>query len=966
MKKIFSLSFAALAMLFAASCTHFETIEGDPLDTKMYTLDNGLKVYMTVNKDTPRIQTYIAVRAGGKNGPDESTGLAHYFEHLMFKGTQQFGTSDYEAEKPLLDEIERLFEEYRNTEDEAERAAIYHVIDSISYEASKLAIPNEYDKLMATIGADGTNAWTSMDETVYTEDIPSNQVENWARIQADRFKNVVLRGFHTELETIYEEKNMSLTQDSRKIWEALDGGLFPNHPYGQRTVLGTQDHLKNPSITNVKKFHDDYYVPNNVAICLSGDFDPKEMVKIIEKYFGDWQPNPEIPELEYEKEEPITSPVVKDVYGLESETVALGWRLPEAADVKNAAIAEIASSILYNGNAGLIDLNVLQQQEVLGAQASCDFMPDYGEFYMMGTPKQGQTLEEVRDILLREVAKLRSGEFDESLISSTVNNLKLNMMNMLESNSMRARFYISAFINRIDWSIACKEMERYEAVTKEDVVAWANEFLSENGYVVVNKRQGEDKTIKKISAPKITPIESNRNNTSAFLQDVQNTSVTPIEPVFVDFSKEMEQFNLSDGTDVLYKYNDKNDIFRLVFTFNKGTDDDPELAFAPTYLSYLGTDSMTAEEIGVKLYSLACDFRISAAAHRTTVTITGLGENMTEALRIVEDLVFNAKADENILEGIKADILKSRENTKKAQRSCFSALQRYVMYGPEYIQTSTLSNDELVKVSSEDLLGKVRDLYDFGHEIQYYGPIPSSEIKTILAENHKFNAEAPALPEVFTKYEIVGGGKVFLAQYDAKQLYYFQYSNRGETFQKGEAARSDIYNEYFGGGMNAIVFQEMREARGLAYSAGARLYTPSYADDNYAFIAQIATQNDKLQIATEAFDDIINNMPESEAAFKIAKDAIISRMRTDRTIGMGVLSEYVNCRRLGLDKPLTEQVFNELQTLELKDVKAFQEKWVKGRAYSYGILGDINDLDMDYLKTLGPVTVLSSEEIFGF
>ena len=192
---------------------------------------------------------------GGKNDPAETTGLAHYFEHLMFKGTEKFGTSDYAAEKPMLDEIERLFEVYRKTTDEAERAAIYHRIDSISYEASKIAIPNEYDKLMAAIGANGTNAFTSQDMTVYVEDIPSNQIDNWAKIQADRFRNPVIRGFHTELETIYEEKNMSLTQDGRKIWEAMDAALFPNHPYGTQTVLGTQEHLKNPSITNVRNYH---------------------------------------------------------------------------------------------------------------------------------------------------------------------------------------------------------------------------------------------------------------------------------------------------------------------------------------------------------------------------------------------------------------------------------------------------------------------------------------------------------------------------------------------------------------------------------------------------------------------------------------------------------------------------------------------------------------------------------------
>lgn len=410
-----------LFTMLACGGNKYETVKNDPQDTKIYTLDNGLKVYMSVNKETPRIQTYIAVKVGSKNDPSETTGLAHYFEHLMFKGTEQFGTTDYAAEKPMLDQIEALFEQYRSTENEAQRQAIYHKIDSISYEASKIAIPNEYDKLMSLIGAKGTNAWTSNDETVYVEDIPSNQIDNWARIQADRFRNNVIRGFHTELETIYEEKNMSLTQDNRKMFETLLATLYPNHPYGKQTTLGSQEHLKNPSITNVKKYHDEYYVPNNIAICVSGDFDPDEMVAAIEKYFGDWQPNPSVPKLEIVPEKPITSPIVKDIYGLESEYMYMAWRLPGSSDIKTSAVSNIAQSILYNGSCGLMDLDITQQQKAMMFGVSSLGMADYGGFIVIGYPKEGQKLEDLRTLALEEIAKLKSGDFDESLIAATIN-----------------------------------------------------------------------------------------------------------------------------------------------------------------------------------------------------------------------------------------------------------------------------------------------------------------------------------------------------------------------------------------------------------------------------------------------------------------------------------------------------------------------------------------------------------------
>ena len=355
MKKFLLLIAATAFALLTTACTDssgytYETVKNDPLKTRIYTLDNGLKVYMSVNKAEPRIETYIAVKVGGKNDPSETTGLAHYFEHLMFKGTQQFGTSNYEAEKPLLDQIEQLFEVYRKTTDDAERAAIYRQIDSISYEASKYAIPNEYDKLMSAIGALETNANTSMDRTVYIENIPSNQIENWARIQADRFKNVVIRGFHTELEAIYEEK---------------------------------------------------YYVPNNMAILLSGDFDPDQMIATIDKYFGDMQPNENIPQLAFEPEAPITKPIVKEVYGPDAANVTLAWRTDNAAS-DDAEYLLLASRILYNGQAGMIDLDLMQQQKVLDAFSYPDQRADYGALVLQGLPKAGQTLDEVRDLLLAE------------------------------------------------------------------------------------------------------------------------------------------------------------------------------------------------------------------------------------------------------------------------------------------------------------------------------------------------------------------------------------------------------------------------------------------------------------------------------------------------------------------------------------------------------------------------------------
>lgn len=966
MKKILTLMMVVAAMLFAAcgSKYAYESVKDDPTQTRIYTLDNGLKVYMSVSKEEPRIQTYIAVRVGGKNDPSETTGLAHYFEHLMFKGTEQFGTQDYAAEKPMLDEIEQLFEVYRKTEDEAERKAIYKRIDSISYEASKLAIPNEYDKLMATIGAQGTNAYTGYDMTVYVENIPSNQVENWLKIEADRFKNVVIRGFHTELETIYEEKNMSLTQDGRKVYEAMNRALFPNHPYGKQTVLGTQEHLKNPSITNVKNYHDQYYVPNNMAICLSGDFDPEQMISLIDQYFGDMQPNPEIPVLEFEPEQPITEPIVEEVWGLDAANVAIGWRLGGAAS-EDADLANIVGSILYNGQAGLIDLDINQQQKTLSAYGYPSLSADYGYMQLAGRPKQGQSLEEVRDLLLGEVAKLRAGEFDEALIAAAVNNYKLEAMQYLDSNDGRADMYVQSFINRTEWKDEVEVFDRLSKITKEDVVRFANEKLGEQNYAIIYKRQGKDPNEQKIAKPEITPIVTNRDAQSDFFKAVAASEVKPIEPRFVDFEKDMDRFEAQSGIEVLYKQNTTTDYFSLEYMFDLGTLNDPALGLAFDYTEYLGTLAKSAEQIQSELYGLACGFNLRASTSRCRITISGLGENMNKAMDVVEDLVANAVADEAILANVKQDMLKSRANAKLNQSSNFSALQSYVIYGEEGMN-ARLSNEELMALTSEELLAKVRDLLTKQHTVVYYGPATKDELLASLNEHHNVPEELQPLEIKRLANVPTPENKVFIAEYDANQIYYIQYSNRGEKFDVANDANLDLYNEYFGGGMSSIVFQEMREARGLAYSARAYLSTPTYADGTYSFTAYIATQNDKMKQAIEAFDEIINTMPESEAAFNVAKESYINQVRTLRYTKASVLYAFINARDMGLDYDRARDVFEKVQTMTLDDVKAVQQQWVKDRNYYYLILGDSKNLDLNYLRTLGPITFLSQEQIFGY
>lgn len=966
MKRIILLAIAgAVLMCGLALCKgKYETFSGDPLDTKIYTLDNGLKVYMTVNKEEPRIQTYIAVRSGGKNDPADNTGLAHYLEHIMFKGTQASGTMNYEAEKPMLDEIQRLFDVYGQTTAAAARDSIYHLIDSVSYEASKLAIPNEYDKMMALIGSEGSNAFTSTDVTCYIENIPSNQIENWAKVQADRFKNLVVRGFHTELEAVYEEKNMGLVNDTEKAMEKLDSMFFRNHPYGTQTVIGTQDHLKNPSITAILSQKAKMYVPNNCAICVSGDFDPDDMVEIIEKYFGDWEPGKNLPEFTFKSEEPSAAEKVADAYGNDAEFVLMGWKFPGNSSIETET-GSIIAEMLYNGMAGLIDIDVNMMQKVNGSFCFLNDMTDYSELLLGGYPKEGQSLGEVKEILQAEVARLRNGDFEEDLITATVNNMKLAQMKKLERNNSRAMMYVDAFVSGTPWKDVVSRTSRLEATTKEDVIAWANKYLTDNELRVVYKHFGTDSSIKKIDAPKITPIVTNRDARSAFLTDIQESVPEPIEPVFIDYEKDLSQFK-SKGMDVLYKKNTIDGVATVEFRFNRGTANNPALELASDYLSYLGTPSRSAEGIAKEMYKLACEFGIHTNASTTSYVVSGLQENIGQAIDIIEDLIYNAVADDAILETLMADVVKNRADSKLNQRSCHRALQKYITYGPEYIKKTTLDNSSLMALSSEELLGAVKDLTQCCHTILYYGPAESDEVLSILEEHHKVAEEPKPLEKEFAAKMLTPEPKVFIVNYKARQFNYIQYSNRGDGFNAAEEPRITLFNEYFGTGMNGIVFQEMREARALAYSAGAYLSTPSHIGGTSSFTASIASQNDKLRQAVNAFDEIINNMPKSDKAFDIARTSLLTRYRTNRTIGMNVIYSYLADKDLGLTEPLDSQIFDALGSMTIDDLSSTADSYTKGLTYVYGITGDVADLDMNFLRTLGPVKVLSLEEVFGF
>lgn len=968
MKKILFL-LAAICLLLpsvlqAQKKYEYISYSHDAMNVRIYTLDNGLKVYLSVYKDAPRIQCLIPVRVGSKNDPAETTGLAHYLEHLMFKGTPNFGTQNWEAEKPLLDQIEQQFEVYRRTREQHDRDSIYHVIDSLSYLASGYAIPNEYDKMMKYIGSQGTNAGTSNDYTVYIEDIPSNQLENWAIIQTDRFSHPIFRIFHTELETVYEEKNTSLAKDSRKAMEALLASLYPNNAYGKQTTLGSCEHLKNPSLTNIKNFFNTYYVPNNMAVCLAGDFDYDEAIAIIDKHFGKLQQK-DVPHYVVPKEKPIKQPVVREVRGYEEEFMYLAYRLDLPANSRDLYVAEMAKSILYNGKCGMMDLNVNQKHLAAGTYAFLYDLCDNSSFVFGGEPKDGQQMEDVRDIILQQVELLKKGEFDESLLQAAINNMEASEMRQLQSNRSRANAMAHAFENNIDWYYASQELASYKKITKEDVVKFANKYFGDNNYVVVYKRQGEPEETEKVTKPAITAIQMNRDAESEFFTNIKARKVNPIQPEFVDFQKSIT-FDKYKTVSLDYLHNDEDQTFTLKMIFPAGEMNNIVLPYVSSYLNHLGTPKMSVEDIKNQFYSLACNYSISVSDKESFITLSGIDNNRDKAFKLMMDLFKNAQADSIVLQDIKEDILLSRKNAKSSQNSVMNCLRSYCEFGPELVAYQ-LTAEQLADLTGEEILAALRQLLTYQPEILYYGPASLKSVKKSLAANYKLpkSFAEPAPAKKFDRVE-TSDNVVFYAPYPAKQSRVITSMRSGKLDPKVISVVK-MYNQYFGGSMNAIVFQEMREKRSLAYSAQSAFVLPREKDDYMYNYSYIATQNDKVIDALVAFDSLFNAMPTSQAAFDLAKEGAKSAIAANRITKMNILNTYIANRKLGFDYDYRKDFYNLIDGFTMKDIQNFNEKYIQNQPKTYMILATEGEVDLDAIgKQFGPVKRLTLEDIFGY
>lgn len=938
----------------------YTTVTHDENNVRKYTLNNGLQVYLAHNFDAPKIQTYIAVRTGSNNDPAENTGLAHYLEHMMFKGTSQIGTLNWAEEKQLLDRIEDLFEQHKTENDPVKKSEIYKKIDQISQEAAKFAIANEYDKAISELGATGTNAHTWFDETVYKNNIPSNELEKWLLIEQERFSGIALRLFHTELESVYEEFNRAQDNDARLVQYALMELLFPNHPNGQQTTLGRAEHLKNPSMKAIYKYFEEYYVPNNYAMVLVGDLQFDKTIMLVDKYFGEFAFR-KLPEKEKIYEQPIKEVQTRTVKSPTIPRLQIAWRT-DSYGSDQWLMADIVANLLTNkGEAGLLDLHINHAQKALYAAAFSSGLNEYGYFSAVIVPREEQSLDDGLKLLLEQIENVKKGNFPDWMLPATVNDFKLQRIKGLETADGLATNLYQTYIRRQSWKDELEEMERFEQVTKEDVMRFAREFFKEN-YVAVYKEKGVNENLIRVENPGITPVKLNRGSKSAFLQQLQKISSEEVEPYFVDYKQEIESMSLSAGVELHFVKNNYNAIAQIHYIFPFGSDHDRELGLATQVLQYLGTDRFDPQALKQEFYKIGISHDFKTAPDQLIISITGLEENIGEGISLLHHWLQNAVPDQKIYKDYIQTVLESRAAAKKDKNRIMKALQSYAKYGPDSRTTDIITEERLWEIKCLDLTEKLKYLFQLPHEIFCYGTDLTylREMAEPFVKKIKF-----PIPKRKNYPEPATGGNVYFVNYDMVQMEMSKVA-KGKAVNPYDFGKINVFNEYFGSGLSSIVFQEIRESKSLAYSAYAsyqanpELHHPDY------ITTYIGTQPDKLSVAVETMNGLMKELPQYEIQFSNSKNAALKQLAAGRITRTNLFFNHLRLRKLGIYHDLRRDMYHEIEKLSLEDLTEFYNSSIRPLNFNVAILGKKENLDMKALVKMGDFQELNLEEIFGY
>jgi len=929
----------------------------DPMGVTIHRLPNGLTVYLSPNKGQPRVTAYIAVRAGSKNDPAQATGQAHYLEHMLFKGTTRLGTLDYAKEAPHLARIRELYETRAKAKDAAARAKLDKEIDAENVADAALAVPNEIDKFYRAIGADDVNAHTSNEETVYEVDVPANRLEAWATMESERFSHPVFRLFPGELEAVYEEKNRSMDNAERILGEEVEKELFKSHPYGTQTTLGTIEHLKNPSLAQMQAFYDRWYVPNNMAIVLAGDFDPAAALETISRHFGSWTPKPLPPAQAW----PLPKPKGEERYEVKyeaEEKVVVAWPTA-AASHPDADALTVMDMIVDNSAAGLLNLRLNQAQKVKISGSYPMMRNDAGEWDMWAATKKGQTPEQALALLLETVEALKNGDFDESDLAAVITDFEISQKRRLESNGGRVTTMVDSFISYEPWEKTAARLERLRRVTKDDVVRVARQYLGPNR-VVVFRRNGKPE-IPKIDKPGFTNLDIDPSRESAFLKEALAIPALPIEPRWLVAGRDYQIAPVEGGRMYAAK-NPYNDLFQLTIRFDRGWRSDRRLCAALDLLDLSGAGPYSADEFKKRLYALGASLSYSCGERSSAIQLEGIDRNFWPSLELMSQRFDWPNVSSGTLQKMVEVDLGEREDEKKDPGAVHYALGQLASRGRESAVLGRLSNDELKKLDEASLKSLIADFPRWQRRVGYVGPRSPSEVAKLLETWGRYKPTPARAPIRLLK---PAKTRVLFTDREMVQARVGLFAS-DEIFDPAHVVDYLFYAQYMGGDMSSVIFQEVREARALAYSAGGGHSTSADKGDETQVWGSLGCQADKTPEAVSLMLKLLGDFPASDKRFHETAKAVEELYRTNpvqfREIP-AVLMDWEDAGITGGD-PRPKR-FEKALAYTSADLETFARR-LKDKPMTVWILGQRDRVGLDRLKTLGEFEEKSLSDLFPY
>lgn len=958
--KRFLVGFLLISNTLTAQNNNYPIFE-DPLNVKQYVLKNGLTVMLSENHNTPQIFGVIAVKAGGKNDPKEATGMAHYLEHMLFKGTQEMGTWDYEKEAIHLKEIERLYEELGKTKDEKARAEIQLKINEEAIKAGQYAIPNEMDRILSEIGSTKVNAFTTEDFTAYHNEFPANKLEQWLQIYDHRFEQPVFRLFQSELETVYEEKNRSMDSPFSFVLDEFNKNFWKNHPYGQQPIIGFTEHLKNPSLQKMYEYFNTYYVANNMVLSLSGDFNAEEIIGMIENYFSDWRSGeipvfPKYEEAEFKGKESIT------ISATPVKALIRGYRTPANGTADQLRI-QLANSVLTNSEgSGLLD-NLTNEGKVAYTGMFPMEYNDYSGTVLFVVPKIiGQSFEQADKLLDEQMERLRKGDFDDAFFEGAKLSLQKDFEKQLESNEDRALLMMSAYTANIAWADYLNHFKQIKSFTKKEIVEIVNKYYGEN-YLALYSKMGSAKK-DKLTKPKFEAVIPPDGKVSKFYDEWKKTETQRLEPKFVDFKKDVQQSDLAKNIQLRTANNPFNEIFNLRISWGLGKESDSLLIYTSQYLNKLGTRAVDVSAFKKELFQLGASMYFETTANELVLNVEGIDPNMLATVALIEEFLTSANATTAAVKSMADEIQSSRKLNNKELSTLMQATQQYAIYGAQSSYLQEMTNKQIKALTPEKLMSSFKNAMTYGMKIDYTGALPHEKIGGILVEKLSLNA----LPNERTAKKALP-----MKGFDANRVYFVNdkkavqsqiiFLVEGSPMELSQEGKASAFNLYFGGDMSSLVFQEIREFRSLAYSTSANYVLANTQGKTNLFYGYVGCQGDKTPEALEVMNGLIVNMPIKSERETAIKEALIAEATTSKPGFRELIRKVDGWQEKGYTKDPNIILLPFYEQLTFEEIEAFYKQQIQGRNIQLVVVGNKKKFNSKILEKYGKLTNLKTSQI---